>query len=618
MDCGHTAAHTAACFDTIVRNGEGALGEMSLTIRLLGRPTIQGHDDGAGRLVRGHLSWAVLAKILLSPRPLSRLDLASELFAETADPLGSVRWCLASLRSAIGRQAFSGDPIQPNLPPGTQVDVWDIEGAEFDAEQAGSLLEGVEPRLGESFATWLLIERERLANMIDERIRQDTMIAIASGDYGRAISLAERGVRRRPFEESCHILLTKSLVLGGRLETAQAHVTATERAFLTELGEKPSPALRSAARQTVASAPFGVAPRAVAESLIKSGVAALSAGAVDAGLDCLRRAAADAEALKDRHLTARSLIELGTALIHSVRGYDDEGAVLLRQAVELAGQCGDQATASRGLCELGYAEAMAGRRPAAAGLLHSALASAGEDRGRLAAIHGFIAFNLVDWGRIEEGLAHYEVSLDHARTAGNRRREIWSLGLGCWGHLAANDPATAATWSKTCLESCDDITWLAFRPWPLTVLAEAELRLGGDPIFLRAGLEDAYALSCQLADPCWEAAVARAMALTYAAANAFEPAMQWLVTARNKCVRVTDPYAALLVEILADQVKLNFKAGKQAAARAIARDLISVAAKTHADAHLTNALAMIGGAPTRDGRQARLSHAEVSGPVSAP
>ena len=55
----------------------------------------------------------------------------------------------------------------------------------------------------------------------------------------------------------------------------------------------------------------------------------VAAGAVDAGVDCLRRAGAEAEAAGDPALLGRCLSELGTALIHAVRGYDDEGCPVL-------------------------------------------------------------------------------------------------------------------------------------------------------------------------------------------------------------------------------------------------------------------------------------------------
>jgi DNA-binding SARP family transcriptional activator len=454
---------------------------VGLTIHLLGVPAIYGGDDSRNGLVRGQKAWALLARILLADRPLSRHVIASELFSDTVDPLGSVRWCLASLRRAIGRQAFIGDPIQAHLPVGAVVDVWDIAGSDGEILHAGQLLEGINPQASAEFSTWLLVERERLASLVDERIRQETLVAMSAGDYVRAIRIAEAGARRRPYEENSHVLLAKCLVLGGRPDAALEQVAATEKNFLSEIGEKPSPALRSAARQTVSAAALSVAPRAFAESLIETGIAALSAGAVDSGLDCLRRAAAEAEILKDNYLTAKSLVELGSALVHSVRGFDNEGATLLRKAVAMARQCGDGNIASRGLCELGYVEAFAGRRPEAARLLNEAIVCSGPDRNRLAGIHAVIGFNLVDWGNPKDGLSHFELSLEHARSVGNRRREIWSLGLGGWGQLAADRPDTACEWIESCLAACHDLRWLAFRPWPLSVQAAARLQLKENP-----------------------------------------------------------------------------------------------------------------------------------------
>ncbi len=566
---------------------------MGLKIQLLGRPAVVG-DDGASRVVRGHQAWAVLARVLLSERPVGRRELASQLFPDAVDPLGSLRWCLATLRRAVGSEAFHDDPIQPNLPPDTDVDVWNIVNGKYDAATAGDLLEGVDPRAGAEFDTWLLIERERMASLIDSGIRQETMAALSSGDFGRATRVAELGARRRPLDESAHVLLVRSLVMDGRHEAALKHVEATERFFRAELGEDPTPALRSAARMTIASAPVGVSPRAVVSSLIDSGVAALAAGAVEAGLDCLRRAATDAERANDSHLRARSLCELGSALVHSVRGYDDEGAVYLRQAVACARQCGAAAIAAAALRELGYLEALAGRRPAAARILDEALEASGDDRDSLAGVHGTIAYNLVDWGKHDDGLAHHERALDYARSVGNRRREIWALGLGGWGHLAAGQAESARLWARDCVAVCDEIRWRAFRPFPVCVLSEAQLRLQGEPAALRQELEDAFALSCQLNDPCWEAAAARVVGLTYAADDDHEAAMEWLVRARASCTRVTDPYAALLVQILADQVAVSQKAGNDDLARSIAREYLSAAARTHADAHLRQAVALVG------------------------
>lgn len=93
-----------------------------MKMMLLGPPQVVA-VAGKVAVVRGHQSWAVLARILLADRPLYRRRLAVELFPETVDPLGAMRLCLPALRRALGRETLLGDPIEPRLPPGTEVDV---------------------------------------------------------------------------------------------------------------------------------------------------------------------------------------------------------------------------------------------------------------------------------------------------------------------------------------------------------------------------------------------------------------------------------------------------------------------------------------------------------------
>lgn len=161
---------------------------MGLSIQLLGKPGIY-DSSPALQPVRGHQSWALLARVLLSERPISRRQLVSELFPDTDDPLGALRWCLAALRKAIGsRDALTGDPVVANLPNDTDVDVKNLEAGSLSASRANDLLEGIEPRCSAEFSIWLLVERERLATIIDNQIRQETLAKIyaARHDYVEA------------------------------------------------------------------------------------------------------------------------------------------------------------------------------------------------------------------------------------------------------------------------------------------------------------------------------------------------------------------------------------------------------------------------------------------------
>ena len=70
--------------------------------------------------------------------------------------------------------------------------------------------------------------------------------------------------------------------------------------------------------------------------------------------------------------------------------------------------------------------------------------------------------------------------------------------------------------------------------------------------------------------------------------------MTWLAEARRRCFRNTDGYAALQVEILANQVEISRDQGNPALADALAREWIAAAARAHMDRHVARAAAFIG------------------------
>lgn len=138
-----------------------------LHVRLIGPPAIVS-STGEARHVRGQKPWAVLARLLLADRPLMRRELSAELFPDTDDPLGSLRWCLASLRKALGSSdLLTGDPLVPDLPEWITVDVLTLSDGIVDAAAAGEFLEGVDPPCGPEFSMWLLVARQQIAARVD-------------------------------------------------------------------------------------------------------------------------------------------------------------------------------------------------------------------------------------------------------------------------------------------------------------------------------------------------------------------------------------------------------------------------------------------------------------------
>ncbi len=531
----------------------------------------------------------------MTERPLSRRELSAELFASAEDPLGALRWCLAGLRRALGSgDVLVGDPVVAALADGTLVDVEELEAGQFDLVRAEELLAGIDPRCSAELDTWLMVQRHRVAGRIDAMLRAEVINRLAVGDAARALELATLAVQRDIYDEGAHVLLIKGLVGVGAHEAAAAHVLKTTDLFSRELGHAPTTALRDAARPRLAEPPPGVSTRAVVASFLESGRAALAAGAPEAGVELLRRATQESERAGDQQLAATCLYELGSALVHAVRSHDDEGAALLQQGAVLAADVGDHRTGAQAFRELGYVDALAGRRPAAAEHLQQASILAGDDPDLLAGVHSITAFNLGDWGRFKEAIGEYSLALDLARSAGSTRREAWTLGLGAWIHLADGDVTEARAWANACLVLTDTTRWIAFHPWPTAVLAETQLADGAVTASTRASLDEAFALSCRLADPCWEGATARMISLTHAADGDLDQARVWIDQALLRTQRSTDTYASMLAAILATAGELSAAAGDDARAAHYARTLVALAARAHLDHYLPRGVALLG------------------------
>lgn len=566
-----------------------------MTIRLLGPPAAV--DAGGDPIrVRGHKVWAVLARVLSSDRPVSRTQIAGDLFSDTADPLGSVRWTLAQLRRLVDSgEAFTGDPVSPRIPADVRIDLVDLLSGRMphDIESIGVLLEGCDPRGAPGFETWLLLERERLAAMTDAVMRQEALGALSRRDHDRALAIGRRLTMRQPFDEGAHVVFVRALVAAGLQDAASDHVERVERRFEEELGAVPTAALRSAARDGVAEPPPGVSPAANVGALIESGRAALDAGAVDAGIACLRRAVAESERVAASHVRAGALVELGSALIHTIRGHDDEGSILMREAVDVGRQVGDARSAAIALRELAYVDALVGRRPTAARLIEEARDAADDDFLR-SGVEAIDAFNLTEWGRFDEGIARYEDSIELARSAGHVRQEAWSLGLGARAHLLAGDDAGAREWARSSASIAAEAQWLSFRPWPASIGAELDLRAGAEADEVSRAMEQSFSLSCQLGDPCWEGSTARVLALCHDTMERSGEALRWIEEARTRVTRHTDSYAGVVGSVLATEADLALRAGDEERAAIVARQLLSLAARTHQDHFVDRAVGLLG------------------------
>ncbi|MEN2744253.1 AfsR/SARP family transcriptional regulator [Sinomonas halotolerans] len=537
---------------------------------------------------RGRKSWAVLARLARATAPIPRHVLAEELFDEADDPLGALRWTLTELRRAVGLpEAFRGDPLPPLSTPGLELDVGELaRGRLPEPWPEGRFLEGLDAGAGAAFAAWLAVERHRVDGELLAALRQHTLKAISARDAERAVSLAGAMVRRAPYEEGHHVLLVKALAESGDAEAAARQAEASERLFARELGVTASPAIRAAARPSVAGPVPGIGQHATATSLCEAGLAALAAGAADAGIECLRGATHAAERARDARLLARCLIELGTALVHAVRGYDDEGAVMLSAGLERASAAGDAALAAKAYSELAYTDLQAGRRISAAQNLAAAEGLAGEDLSLRAAIAGFAAMNLHDGGDPAAAAEGFGQALELSRSAGAARREAWVLGLGARSLYTLGRLEEAAEWAQGSCRVASSERWTAFRPWPEAWMGHIGLVQGRDPVDVREAAEATFVLARQIQDPCWEGLAAKTVGLTHLATGDPVTALAWMENAAALCRRVTDSYHWLDVEILLAVAGAAWAAGRTEHALDAAQRALALAAQGSMEAQV--------------------------------
>src|SRR4051812_21200604 len=308
---------TLACAVELGPATMGASDVSKLEIHLLGQPRVA-RDGEAAPNPRGHKAWGLLAYLLRTDRAPSRAELVSLLFGEADDPLAALRWNLSALRRLLGDAILEGDPLRLSLPRGTFVDVDTlICGSWSDAVRLPGieleLLDGMSFSSSPAFDIWLLTERRHLGATAEAVLREAALARLGAGDARAATALAARLVALNPLDENFQTLLVRSLAASGDGLAAARQVMSCTELFRRELGIEPSPALAAATQTATASPTAGpLKGAAAARAQLEAGQAAIKAGAVDAGLQCLRRAVVDARDAGDAGLQTGALVALGS------------------------------------------------------------------------------------------------------------------------------------------------------------------------------------------------------------------------------------------------------------------------------------------------------------------
>jgi DNA-binding SARP family transcriptional activator len=537
---------------------------MSLTVQLLGRPRIVGTSGDLYRF-RSRKSWALLAYLILSERPPSRAQLASLLFAEADDPVRALRWSLSEIRRGLGDDgSIDGDPVVLQLSAGAVVDIdVVIRGAWTEAiglpGLGADLLEGMAFRGAAAFDTWLLSEQRHLAAASETILHEAALGSMSRGALDTAVSYAVRAAAMSPLDENHQALLIRLYRLLGDDDAAAKQYAAYAMAVDNELGVAPGRAVEAAMRET-RHGHDELADDATIDAIVEAGSAAVSAGATEAGVQSLRTAARLADRAKATRLRIRSRLVLATALIHSLRGLDEEGLATLYEADEiaLANDLPDAVAQAR--AELGYVDFLRARYDRAELWLTDAIKFADGSPATTAKATTYLGVVQSDRGNYQRASTLLEQAVKLSHAAGEPRQEAYGLSMLGRINLFRNELDAAAGQLDASIELAERDHWLAFLPWPQALRGEIQLARA-DVAGAARLLQQAFARACQLGDPCWEGISARGLALVAEATGETERAFEILFDARTRCNRFADPYVWLDGYILDAQCELGRRHG---------------------------------------------------------
>jgi DNA-binding SARP family transcriptional activator len=519
---------------------------VDLGIHLLGTPTVQrGGVEVEAPAGRKH--WGLLTYLVRTEVPSSRERLSALLFPEADDPLGALRSALSALRRHLGPHAeVGGNPVRLALGPTAFVDVEILRtGSWLEATAlpglGHDLLDGMAFRSSPGFENWLDNERRHVAGTTAAVLHEAALALLARGEADTARSHAAHLVRLNAYDENAHVLLVRCLRAGGDAEAAERQVTACTELFREELGMEPSPALAAAAAEPLASVGKRVSGPSAVSVLIETGLAAMEAGAPEAGVARLRGAVASARREDDPVLLARALVGLGRALVHSCRGTDEEGAEALHEGSLLAERIGERRLAATGWREAGWIQFLRGRYDRAEATLARAAQLANGDEEELAWIEVILGTCRSDVGDYA-GATRLLLSAT-ARSEGLQSAEAlgYALSMHAKLHVLRDELDEAAGLLDRALELVEARGLNSFRSWPESFRAEIDLR-NGNVDAADDAFEHAFALGCEIGDPCWESIATRGRGLVAVERGELERGLELLVEAPRLCRRLPDTY----------------------------------------------------------------------------
>ena len=284
-----------ACEETTADRGDEAPGPADgLAITLLGPLSIrrggQLLPQPASRKVR-----ALLAYLIMAPRPLHRSKLCELFWDVPNDPRGELRWCLSKIRAAVNGP--DGEVLKTDRDwvsvdtTSAAVDVRTIEGRAgsaldgsdiaaltgLEAMFRGAFLEGLDAAHMPMVESWLIEQRERFGTLHARIVAR--LASLSDPHSDDRLGWLRKGVDLRPYETRTQGEILVCLAARGQMDEGEAHLQAATRLFqsngLQSLGlksvwhrakalgpatpkeESVTPSLGLLVRESFASTPLG-------------------------------------------------------------------------------------------------------------------------------------------------------------------------------------------------------------------------------------------------------------------------------------------------------------------------------------------------------------------------
>jgi tetratricopeptide (TPR) repeat protein len=380
----------------------------------------------------------------------------------------------------------------------------------------GELLQGRQFPNSAAFEVWLLGERRRLAATTEAVLHEATLSELSIGNLADAVQWANRLACLNPLDDSYQELLVRAYALSGDSVAARRQLESAVRVFRRELGCDPAPSVFLAA-EAASTRTTGQATPARVHALIEAGRAQVAAGAPDAAIQVLRTACEEATRTGNAALEAGAQLALGAALINAGTARHQDGELALHRAIALAEASGEPKVAASAYRHLAASDVLRGIYSRADRRLATAEATTVADLGEqveLAAIRGV---SRLDQGDIVAAVSVFNAGLE---ADPDRTHPFLPIMLAHTGraYLLSGDLNAARRHLADSLRIARDRAWAGVTAAPLALLGHVAVA-EGELDSARELLDQAFALACQVADPCWETWAAHGLGLRAAAAG---------------------------------------------------------------------------------------------------